>query len=518
MSDRELQKRPRKPHGASIRWKLIAYFLSFLAITFLIVGVFQILLLDFFFESVKKVELELTAESLIPSLGRDNLQIETSSQAVERSMSIAIYRVQGEEAIHVAGANAGGEYRDHWMDSKFLSEIYKKALENGGAYQTKMAFGGYEIPDERPWWQIFHRSEDKDSKIPAENIRLVYVRIAKAEEDGAYYILFLNSKLLPLNSTVETLKMQFVWIVCILVLAASVMVFLLYRKISKPLIRMNESAKQLARGRYDVPFSGQGYRETRELADTLNYAAMELSKVDRLQKELIANISHDLRTPLTMIRGYGEMMRDIPGENTPENMQLIIDETARLSALVNDLLDLSKMQAGSIVPRFEVFDLTEAIEETMERYDAFTKHQGYRILWDGQGEAYVWADRSMILQVLYNLINNAINYTGEDRSVTVTLVTDGKTVRVNIADTGAGIPQDEVPYIWDRYYRIDKVHKRAMVGSGLGLSIVKEILDKHRAGYGVSSTLQKGSVFWFELPVIHPTQRLESTTNEEETH
>ena len=503
--------------GVSIRWKLIGYFLSFLIITFLIVGVFQILLLDIFFENVKKIELELTADALIPTLGRENLQIETSSHAVERSMSISIYHIQAEDAVLVAGANAGGAYKDLWMDSSLLSSLYKKALDNGGVYQTKMTFGGYEVIEDHPWWQIFDSHNEKNTSIPAKNIRLVHVRIAQTSNDS-YYILFLSTPLLPLNSTVETLKMQFIWIVGILVLAASIMVFLLYRKISKPLIQMNEAAKQLAMGRYDVPFSGKGYRETRELADTLNYAAFELSKVDRLQKDLIANISHDLRTPLTMIRGYGEMMRDIPEENTPENMQLIIDETVRLSALVNDLLDLSKMQAGSIVPKCDLFDLNEVIHEVLGRYEAFTKRQGYRITWETQAPTFVFADRGMILQVLYNLINNAINYTGEDRTVTVTLTADEKKARVSIADTGEGIPQEQVPYIWERYYRVDKVHKRAMVGTGLGLSIVKEILDQHQFIYGVSSTLQKGSVFWFELPIIPHTQAPDSTTTEEESH
>ena len=217
---------------------------------------------------------------------------------------------------------------------------------------------------------------------------------------------------------------------------------------------------------------------------------------------MIANISHDLRTPLTMIRGYGEMMRDIPEENTPENMQLILDETERLSGLVNDLLDISKLQAGATVPQMMEFDLAEALSEVMVRYDAFTKRQGYSIHWAMDGEALVLADRKMILQVCYNLINNAINYTGDDKQVCVSLTIKDQTVRISFSDTGSGIPQDQVALIWDRYYKVDKVHRRAAVGSGLGLSIVKEILDKHHAAYGVSSTPGAGSTFWFELPIM----------------
>ena len=251
-----------------------------------------------------------------------------------------------------------------------------------------------------------------------------------------------------------------------------------------------------------MEFSGKGYLETRELAATLNYASNELSKVDRLQKELIANISHDLRTPLTLIQGYGEIMRDLPGENTPENMQVLIDETARLSELVNDLLDLSRIQSGARIPQSEVFDLTDAVREVWSRYDTLIKHRGYHLEFISNGSVFVSADRGMILQVIYNLINNAINYTGEDKCVKVLQTVKNDSVQISVSDSGEGIQPDDLPLIWDRYYKVDKVHRRAMIGTGLGLSIVKEILEKHHASYGVSSLPGEGSTFWFELPIV----------------
>ena len=164
---------------------------------------------------------------------------------------------------------------------------------------------------------------------------MISADICYAQDNSTPYVIMLNSELTPLRATVQTLRMQFVWISVIFVGLALLMAMVFARSIVSPIVRMNQSAKQLAKGNYDVQFEGEGYRETRELAETLNYASKELSQNDRLQKELIANVSHDLRTPLTMIKGYGEIMRDIPGENTPENMQTIIDETERLSELVN---------------------------------------------------------------------------------------------------------------------------------------------------------------------------------------
>ena len=201
------------------------------------------------------------------------------------------------------------------------------------------------------------------------------------------------------------------------------------------------------------------------------------------------------------------MMRDIPGENTPENVQAIIDETERLSMLVNDLLDLSKIESGTKEFAPESFDLTGAVAEVIERYEKMNSAKGYNIEFIYDGNVLVSADKSMILQVIYNFINNAINYCGDDlyigvRQDILTNKTGEKVARLSIIDHGVGIEPDKLPLIWDRYYKVDGVHRRAVVGSGLGLSIVKKILTRHNASYGVESKLGEGSIFWFELPTV----------------
>jgi signal transduction histidine kinase len=176
----------------------------------------------------------------------------------------------------------------------------------------------------------------------------------------------LNAEMTPVGAIVNMLTLQYLWIAAVLITGALGLAVIISKNISIPIERMNRAAKRLAAGNYDAGFSGAGFRETRELADSLNYASNELSKNDKLQKELIANISHDLRTPLTMIKGYSEVMRDIPGENTPENVQVVIDEATRLSELVSDLLDLSKLQAGTGRLDITRFNLTETVRSTMQ--------------------------------------------------------------------------------------------------------------------------------------------------------
>ena len=201
-----------------------------------------------------------------------------------------------------------------------------------------------------------------------------------------------------------------------------------------------------------------------------------------------------------MITGYGEVMRDLPGENTPENIQIIIDEATRLSTLVNDLLDLSKLQSGALLAEKKRFCLTDSIRDIFARYAKLVEQDGYNIIFEAQEDVYINADELRISQVIYNLVNNAVNHVGEDKTVIITQkVMKGGKVRIEVTDHGEGIPADKLEYIWERYYKVDKEHKRGVIGSGLGLSIVKSILDAHNAHYGVRSTLGKGSTFWFEI-------------------
>ena len=218
-----------------------------------------------------------------------------------------------------------------------------------------------------------------------------------------------------------------------------------------------------------------------------------------MQKELIANVSHDLRTPLTLISGYSEVMRDIPGEMTAENMQIIIDETARLNSLVSDLLDVSRFMQGGGKLEISTFSLTETVREAMGRYARLIERDGYVIDFESDGEVLVRADKGRILQVIYNLVNNAVNYTGEDKRVVIRQTVKYGRCMIEVIDSGDGIPEDELPMIWDRYYKQASFHKRAVLGTGLGLSIVKNILVSHKARFGVRSRAGEGSTFWFEL-------------------
>lgn len=322
--------------------------------------------------------------------------------------------------------------------------------------------------------------------------------------DGTEAVLFLNSIISPVSATVYTLRIQLIYISVIMVVIALVMALIISVRISKPIIKIKDTAKEMAKGNYNVEYEEGGYREIAELSKTLNYTAKELEKTENLQHEIIANVSHDLRTPLTMITAYSEVMRDIPGENSPENVQVIIDEAKRLTNLVNDLLDISKLQAGVTSLEAKKYNLTSGIKNVIDRYAKLVEQDGYKVTFQYKEEdIMVKADEFKIYQVLYNLINNAVNYTGEDKNVIIRQIVNGGIVRIEVTDTGDGIAPEEMENVWERYYKIDKKHKRAIMGTGLGLSIVKNILKLHEAKYGVVSNKGEGSTFWFELKILN---------------
>ena len=504
---------PRRPHGVggriSISWKLFAYLTIFTLFILAVVWVMQIGLLNYFYSQSKNKELAIADRALVNTVTEspERLRETVDAYAADYRLCIRVFRVDGTTARQMASADVSGDCLIHRISDRFLTYLYNEAVANDGLYVKKVspdtlfsknpeAMAGFPGGEGSA-----HMPDFKWTPARSGDVNMVQIRVVSGE-GGETYIIMLNSELQPLSATVETLKTQFWMIAFILLWGALVLALIISRNISAPIKKMNRAAKLLADGRYDADFHADGYREVAELSESLTNASEQLARNDTLQKELLANISHDLRTPLTMIVGYSEAMRDLPGENTPENVQVIIDETERLSLLVNDLLDLSKLQAGTREPCFETVNLTYLLQNTMERYEKLIKRDGYRVECTADASVEVRADRTMLLQVIYNLTNNAINYTGEDKRVrlTQTVSSDGSRVRISVADSGDGIPPEQIPLIWDRYYKIDKVHRRAMIGTGLGLSIVKQILEAHDTTYGVESKPGEGSTFWFEFP------------------
>lgn len=326
--------------------------------------------------------------------------------------------------------------------------------------------------------------------------------IVKAVKIDNDYV-FVSANLEILENTFIILNNQ-LGIVTLVILGLSVcMGYFINRKIAKPIVDITEKAEELRRGNYDVNFKSEdGIYEIRELAETLDSMTNELSKTESVRREFLANVSHDIKTPLTMIKAYAEMVRDISYNDDDKrnaNLNVIVMEVDRLNILVNDILVLSRLQAGAESLEIEKFDLNFLVKDCLTRYDIY-KEDGYEFVYSFNGKsAMIEADKKRMQQVIYNLINNAVQYTGDDKKIFIDVSESKKWIIFSVRDTGKGIKEEEIRHIWDKYYKIDKKYKRSTVGSGIGLSIVKTICENHKFLYGVDTEVNHGSKFWVKI-------------------
>ncbi len=479
----------------SLRSRIIMHMFIFVAIIIATLWLIQSVFLDDIYMHIKKKDLFKTADSVVSALDRENNSDILRQIAFDEKTCIFIYDLSNNDEIaSIEGLSGRCDlhnivYRKSIkfgfeLDIDRVEEIAEKTEAIGSSVLFSVA------PDDNRNQPGFRDDNGKNSVILSN---IIYTK------SGNKLLVVLNSVISPLASTVETLNTMLLHISWILLLLALVFSVVISQIVSRPISDISSSAKKLAKGDYKTVFEGKGFREVEELAGTLNYASTELSKVDKLKNDLIANISHDLRTPITLISGYAEMMRDIPDEMSAENLQIIIDESVRMKGLVNDVLDISKLQSGNVEFEYEKVALTNCIESELTRYNKLREKEGYRIDFRYDRPVHVMGDAKRLMQVLYNLVNNAVTYTGNDKTVSVIQSTSKDSVRISVVDSGEGIEQENMPYIWDRYFKVDKSHKRVGEGSGLGLSIVKTVIEAHKGKCGVESAKGFGSTFWFEL-------------------
>ncbi len=316
--------------------------------------------------------------------------------------------------------------------------------------------------------------------------------------------IFIYSSLENLSSFTSVFKSQIIYFIILLIIFSVFSSWFVANKITKPIRAITKKAKNLGNNQYDIKFPQNGVIEIDELSKTLEDVQEELKKNEELKRDLLANVSHDLKTPLTMIKAYAEMIKDISYKDSKkmnEHLDIIMEESDRLTLLVNDILELSKIQNETYMYNYEEYDLVKEIKKILKRYSLMKELENYDFELNAPKKVIVNADKNKLNQVIYNLLNNAINYTGADKKVKIQVTKKETCYLVEIIDTGKGIKKEEIPYIWDKYYKNDKNHQRNIVSTGLGLSIVKEILNKHNFEYGVISKVGKGSDFYFKINI-----------------
>ncbi len=485
-----------RPDFKSINFKTFMYFVLLAGILMLILWALQVIFLNNFYGIMKSSQTKTVARELQHSYLRDDQNYfiqDITNLSRSYDMSIYVISYSGGFPIYVyAPTGADGNRDDYSQAVQTLYEQIRSSSDGcaeleGGSSDSETGYENEPIPKKM----------------------FAYATVLNPADSGENYesadVLYIFSPLRPVTSTIKIMTTILIYVTIISLILACILSLYLSTRITRPIRKITRSAERLAHGEYGIVFKGGHYTEINNLADTLTSASIELEKSDLIQKDLIANVSHDLRTPLTMIRSYAEMIRDISGNDPKkrdEHLQVIIDESDRLNGLVDDLLTVSRLQSGKITLQMSEFSLSGTLASIVSNYRTIKEGEGYHFNLECPSDFIVRGDEERIKQVINNLITNAVKFCGEDKVIDVSARRRGRLVRCSVTDHGAGIAPEDLDHIWERYYRSSSNMVRAAEGTGLGLSIVKEILTLHKSSFGVDSTVGQGSCFWFEMDII----------------
>lgn len=485
--------------------KLWLSFVLFATLIFGILWLLQIVFLQSFYDQMAIKMVKRAAREIIAGQGRGDWESLIDKLANQNSLLIFVTDRQGN--IVYSADEYSTVYRENrtWhVGEEENSNPYRDA-DQPLSWQLGAA-SSHRLPQNySAFLELLAAGSENQIDYLAENRVYIYgTKLPAADPDSTLsanqeLVLYLSMTLGAVGATARILRIQLIWVTLVSLILGFAIAFFLSRRFSRPISALSKQARRMADGAFDSHQETGFCSELDELAQTLSQTSEALKKAEDYRRRLLANVSHDLRTPLTMIKGYAEIIRDISWEDPEkraDDLTVIIRETDRLTALVNDILEYSAMLNDKTPVEFAVINISTAVQDLVKQFE--TVRDNYKIERMIAPEQYVYGDQKQLMRVLYNLTDNALRHTGSSRTVQIAVKDLNTQVRVEIRDFGKGILPNELSSIWERYFTSQESRNNHQ-GAGLGLAIVKEILIAHQARFGVDSVPEQGSVFWFEL-------------------
>jgi len=454
---------------------------------------------DFYFE-LEKEQLEKDCFRLANYVARDQHFTIPYYSVMRRVNDIIIITDNDGIIIYVEGTN---KYK---LGSVFGKKHIDSILKGETVYeQSKIISNPYSVWPKEMDTLLVGVPVKKNMVLTQENRQRISESyggesLKQPEITEAVYII---TTLEYMQTTIDAIKKQFLYIFIMAIALASAISYFLSQSFSRPLKLINNAALEISKGNYDTKIDLRSSREIKELGDTINNLAKQLTRVEQIRREFIANVSHEIRTPLSYLQGYSEVLQDGLADSEEERKKylgIIMDETARLKRMVDEILQLSQIEAGFVQLQSMPFSMDGLIRSIIDNMlpHASKRNIGIKYMNTPEDALICFGDENRIKQVMINLINNAIKHSYDYGEILISAYRQDENIFVCVRDFGEGIPEVDLPFIWDRFYIVDK--KRSENSTGLGLAIVKNIINAHGCEINVKSVNGEGSEFCFYLP------------------
>ncbi len=472
----------------SFRTKLWSYFVLFTVVIFSLLWILQTVFLQSFYNRMLAKNTRQAAQEIAAEYGNEDFSEEIDRISSENSLLVFVTDPEG-IILYSSDSYKSYYHSEEHPEGGGSNPYHKGETLSWQTANYRNLPDGYE-----DFLTALAQSGSGEIEYTTDSKFICGSRIDGA--DGQQSVLYVSAALGAVGAAASIIRIQLLWVTGLSLLIAFGLAWFLARKFAVPVDQLSMQAKMLAGESYEPVFEKGFCRELDELSDSLDQTAEKLSEARAYQKELLANVSHDLRTPLTMIRGYAEMVRDVSWEDEEQrkaDAAIIIREADRLTALVNEILEYSRLQDHDAMrTSFSETDLGALAGQVCDQFAPLAERGGIVIERSLEEGCVISGDPKLLERAAYNLIDNAIRHTGDSGRITVTVrKEDG--VLFEVQDYGPGIPEPELPHIWEKYYTSRQ--RRGKGVSGLGLAIVKQVAEIHGASCGAESRPDRGSSF-----------------------
>lgn len=506
MKKPEKQKKDKSKKVHSLRHQITAYFIGLLFLSILTITVINGAFLEKYYVS-KKIDVLLDLRTTLESTDIDEL-MNSEDEESSRSIPDEIQRACSRNNLS-------------WVVIDSSNTSWLSWGENEKMLQSKLFGYVYDLDEDGGKSHVLKRGDDYTIQQSHDRFAgMDYVECWGMLDEDHYFII--RTPLESIRESADISNKFYFAVGLAIIIVSGMMIMVVTKRITRPISELTELSKKMSDLDFEARYESKVGNEIDMLGDNFNRMSTQLEntiselksannelqrdiedkiKIDKMRKEFLDNVSHELKTPIALIQGYAEGLKENISDD-PESREfycdVIMDEASKMNKLVKNLLTLNQLESGKDAVVMERFDIVSLIRGVLQTMDIMIGQKEAKVIFDAQKPVYVWADEFKTEEVVTNYVSNALNHLDGDRQIEIKLIDEDSRVKVTVFNNGTPIPETDIPNLWNKFYKVDKARTREYGGSGIGLSIVKAIMESMNQEYGVQN-FDNGVEFWFTL-------------------